>query len=144
MSEKDLPLTVSGPPDDPRFIPLLSSTMFVVDADSFARQMLWKEFHTEHDWESESLGMIRVVGEFAGVPTWVEFFWVTIDGQRVMFYTPISEVVHHGLVEKWLRLHCNPTWDGGTRRAHCDAMNFHHCLDAIEEANKVAAGTATP
>ena len=29
---------------------------------------------------------------------------------------------------------CIPKWDNGTRFARTDAMNFHHCLEAIRES----------
>ena len=37
---------------------------------------------------------------------------------------------------KWLTENFSGTWDGGTRRAWCDASNFHLCVNAIRDKQK--------
>lgn len=131
---------------DPRF----TNTMFVVEADSFAHQELWvkhsRESHESgfgparpigrpREWRQDSRGFMAQVGGFGGMPVNAVCSWATIDGQLVMFYYGCSMVTHSEMIEKWIEARCNPRWDGGRRLARCDAMNFHHCLDAIDEKN---------
>lgn len=122
---------IAGPDEDQRF----RRTMFVVEADSFSVHQLWKENHESHDWRQDCSGLWLAIGRYHGTPLYASFQWATIDGQLVLFYEPTSALQHYWILDRWLERHCNPRWDRGTRRAHCDAMNFHHCLDAIREAN---------
>ena len=116
---------------DPRF----SETVFVVEATSFERMMLWAENDRRKRvrWEADGHGWLLQVGELGGMPVSVSFVWARLNGYRVVFCEATSQVVDHRQVEAWLEANCNPRWDGGTRRAHCDAMNFHHCLSHIRE-----------
>ena len=137
---------------DPRF----ARTMFVVEADSFSRHMLWlheskeardagygpaKPGHPPQVWEQDSGGIYVEVGMFGKMPICIDCFWTKIDGQLVLFYDACSMVTHARIVDDWLKANCNPTWDGGKRPARCNAMNFHHCLDAIAERNNPRALT---
>lgn len=99
-----------------------------------------KEYEKERrqhrvDWKQVGDGFARQVGTIAGYPVMVTLFWAVLDGQMIMFYDSGSRVTDHTMVEEWLKKRCNPRYDGGTRRAHCDAMNFSHCLSAVREAN---------
>lgn len=129
---------------DPRF----AETMFVVEADDFARHMLWVCHSREsikagyaprdsspHDWVQHGDGRFVQVGSFGGMPVNISVFWSTIDGQLVLFYDMCSMVTHSDMVRRWFEKHCNPKYDGGSREARCNAMNFAHCLQAIEEKN---------
>jgi hypothetical protein len=115
---------------DPRF----AATEFVVEADDFSRRALWAENETldtgrSLHWEDDPAGLAIVLGEVAGLPVNVSFVWARLDGHLVLFYSAVSLVTHRGIVERWLLRHCHPKWDGGTRSAHCDALNFHLCRE---------------
>jgi hypothetical protein len=81
------------------------------------------------DWEDDPRGLALVLGEVAGMPVNVSFSWGRLNGFLVLFYDAVSLVVDRGMVDRWLLKHCNPKWDHGRRRAHCDAMNFHLCRE---------------
>jgi len=128
---------------DPRF----EDTVFVVEANGYERLSLWTKHchqgsveytsgppYKRYKWEQDNHGIWYQIGELAGLPICVSFFWNKIDGHRVLFYECTSRVYDLQVIDGWLKAHCNPTWDGN-RRAHCDAMNFHHCLDAIDDLN---------
>jgi hypothetical protein len=130
---------------DPRF----ADTFFVVEADTFAQHALWRQHAKDAPqnandqsqkvaWRSDSLGVLLTLGELDGRPVCVSFTWATLNGKRVLFYNATSEVVDHKLVGEWLQAHCNPKWDNGQRRAHCDAQNFHHCLHALHEVAELS------
>ena len=128
---------------DPRF----ADTIFVVEANSFELHMLWSMHshdgsientcvpYRRYEWEPDCFGSTVKVGEIGGKDILITFFWNTIDGHRVAFYERCSWCIDFYQVETCLLENCNPKWDGN-RRAHCNAMNFHHCLDAIDELNK--------
>lgn len=122
------------PEDDKRF----KSTVFCVEADSFARYALWKE-QKEHNktvrWEQDSIGISPRIGEYAGYPIALEICWVKINGRLVLFYEQCSQFQFHPLSEEWLKLRCDPKWDNGTRSAFTDANNFHHVLHHIRDLN---------
>lgn len=114
----------------------LSNSIFVVEADSYGQFALWKEFHEEVEWEEDSRGFWQQVGEVAGMPVCISVNFAKIYGQQICFYYGSSMVTHHGMIEDWIMEKCgHPKYDSGHRRAHCDAMNFWHCVSACEEAS---------
>jgi len=127
-------------------------TRFLVEADGFARQELWRQHSREaratglvqaaalpRDWQQDLDGRVVQVGTFGLAPVNVLCTWATIDGQLVLFWDGISEVVHHGLIEHWFQRYCPTAYD---RR--CDAQNFHNCIQDIVEANAQAATPPEP
>ncbi|MFZ2048766.1 MAG: hypothetical protein WAV25_00465 [Minisyncoccia bacterium] len=128
-----------SPPDDPRF----KETFFLVEATHFERMCLGKRDEWE-GWEEQSSGYICQVGTLARRPVTVGVSWARIKGKLVGFWEAESQVVDYAMIEKWLDKYWSPPkWDGGTRNARCNAMNFHHCIHAIREANEAELSTAT-
>jgi len=120
--------------DDPRF----AECVFAVEADSFAHHQLWADwFHKKRhpngieSWEQTSPGHIWEIGKLAGHPVCVSVQWDRINGRIVAFYYACSRVVDHALVEEWTHKHFKARWDGGSRWAQTDAMNFHLCVHAL-------------
>lgn len=115
---------------DPRF----GLTKFIVEATSYEMHSLWGRYHTKLKWEQDPSGCVYQTGELEEHPVCTSFFWAKINGQLVLFYESQSQVVDHAQVERWIEKHCKPPkWNG--RTSQCDAMNFHHCLHAIDEMN---------
>lgn len=120
---------------------LTQAAKFVVQASSFEHQKLWEYWGNPPErarvhWVAQSRGWLLEVGSLDGRPICLGISGALINNQAVLFYDATSEVVDWVQVELWFREHCWPTWDHGTRRAHCDAMNFHHCVLATEEIVK--------
>ena len=121
----------------------LTRTLFIVEASSFEQLCLWSEHaadsasrrFTPRQWEQLNPGWSVTVGNIGARPVCLSANWARIDGQLVMFWEATSEVVDYAQIKKWLSRHFNGKWDHGTRDATADAMNFHHCLAAIDTAN---------
>jgi hypothetical protein len=115
----------------------LKNSIFVVEADSYGQFALWKEFHDQVDWEEDSRGFSQQIGEIADMPVYISVSFAKICGQQVCFYYGSSMVTHHDMLESWIMEKCGqPKYDGGHRRAHCDALNFNHCIGACEDASE--------
>lgn len=120
-------------------------TVFCVEATSYEQLALWSNHSNEsehalyrktYDWEQLNPGSLTTIGQYTRRPVCVNINYVRINGQVVMFYEPTSELVDWRMVRKWLDKEYAhvPKWDG-SRRPHCDAMNFGHCLAAIDQRN---------
>jgi hypothetical protein len=109
----------------------LSQEVFVVEATSYERHALWAKHNETVDWKAEGVGHGCKIGELDGRPVFVAFNYAKINGQLVVFYNPTSQVVDWEMVEKWIKEH----FKIGFRDGQSDAMNFGHCLNAIERAN---------
>jgi len=108
--------------------------VFVVEATHFEEHCLWKEHHEKLGWEQDCRGFMQTVGFVDKMPVTVCVHFAKILNQTICFYESPSMVTHHQMVKDWIIDQTgNPKWDSGTRRAHCDAWNFHHCIDACEE-----------
>lgn len=113
-------------------------TDFVLEANSCETLYLWRECQdNDISWVQDNSGLSVDIGEFGDMPVNISVFWNTIDGLLVLFWDPISMVVHHDMIEKWFDKNCNPMYDNGTRRARTNAMNFHHVLHAAEDRKKI-------
>lgn len=110
---------------DPRF----AMTAYVVQATSYEQLCLWKDWHRHVSWVQDNPGWGKNVGYVGGLPCVISVSWIIINGCYVMFYTDESQVVDHRMIERWLKENCNPQAEG--RRAHCDAMNFGHCMAVV-------------
>jgi len=129
-----------APPEDLRF----KETFFLVEATGCEQHFLWSEWHKRVKWEEQGMGCTGQIGTLDRRPVMLTFFWARINGKLVGFWDSTSQVVDHKMIEKWLAENCTPPkCDNGTRSAQCDAMNFHHCIHAIQEANKAGLSLAT-
>jgi len=84
------------------------------------------------DWEEDNMGFFMTIGHLDNRPVCVSFSFAKINGKRVVFYEGTSQLVDHAMIETWFEDNFYPLYDGGTRHAHCNAENFHHCLDCVE------------
>lgn len=109
--------------------PRLKDVFYCVQADSFARQMLWQEHNEKMQWEPDLRGFFIQVGTFGGKPISVEFYYATINGLKVAFYDCTSMVAHWGKIEKWMKQNV-PAMAEDDR--HCNADNFHHCIHRLK------------
>lgn len=119
----------------------LQQTKFVVEATGFEMQSLWAHHAKDSperidpnpvDWHQISPGWLVTVGELDGRPCCIDVQWCELNGALVCFYYNSSQVVDTKQTEAWFDKHFTGTYGGG-RRAMSNAMNFHHCLHAIEE-----------
>ena len=117
----------------------LKNTFFVVEATSFEKHCLWRNFAHNSDslfiknysfkWEQMDGWMIRL-GTLDNRPVNLDVSWVKINDQLVMFWDQCSQVTDYVMTEKWIDKHFKKNYDYKT-----DANNFHHCLHAIERLN---------
>lgn len=133
---------------DTSFADKARAALYHVEADSFARHALWCDHSTRSLWPPRhgegvewsgngAHGYQITVGHIGERPVCVSLTIDEIGGQTVLFYTAISQVVDHKMIEEWFAANLPaPRRDGGARRAHCDAMNFADCLHAIADAAK--------
>lgn len=123
---------------------LLRDAVFVVEASSYERQNLWERFAKEAadlspssspriDWNDCGHGWVIEVGTLDNRPVVMSIFGSLLNGKPVVFYDVHSQVVDWAQIEAWFKENCWPKWDNNSRRAHCDAMNFHHCYEVVKQ-----------
>lgn len=119
---------------------LFKDVVFLVEANSNEQHLLWERYHYKpiypdtyvKSWEQISMGHGIHIGSIDERPIVVSIMYAILNGKRVMFYYGVSQLVDHKMIEDWLTMYTHDIkWDNGSRWAHCDATNFHHCLDAI-------------
>lgn len=124
----------------------LNQTLFIVEATEFEQHVLWSDHSSRSkfrrfphfptlNWEEISPGWIVTVGHSHRRPICISVSWARIEGHLIMFYHGCSQLVDSIKIAKWLDKNFKGKWDRGTCRAACDVNNFHHCLQAIREAN---------
>jgi hypothetical protein len=121
---------------------LFEGVEFLVEASDYEKQTLWERYYYKpfnpeavvKDWQQVSMGHGITIGHLGDRPVCVSIFYAILDGHKVMFYDATSQVVDHAMIDEWLKHHTleKVRWDNGTRWAHTNAMNFHHCLHYIQ------------
>lgn len=134
---------------DAKFAERARSAIYHIEASNAERHFLWCDHSTRSPRPTEytvewsgigAHGYLMTVGHVGELPVCVSLTLDEIAGKPVLFYEPTSRVVDHQMIEEWFAANLPvPKCDGGTRRAHCDAMNFAHCLHAIADAERQAA-----
>lgn len=124
----------------------LALSIFLVEASPAEYMSLWVNHSHESwerpkgrtvlKWESLSDGRCVQVGSIDKRPINVSLRWAWLDGQLVSFWYGSSPLVDYNMIEEWLGKHFTRRYDRNTRRAVCDASNFHHCLGALQEHNE--------
>lgn len=120
----------------------LRAVIFCVEATAYESLALWRESAADSGaplianpvrWRQVNPGRLITLGRLDDMPVTLEVTFVNINNCLVLFYNSPSVVTDARMVEKWLDGNVKPpTWGGG-RAARCDAMNFHHCLQALDE-----------
>jgi hypothetical protein len=106
-----------------------SDCEYLIEANSFEVLALWKEWHVAVPWKEDGSGFMFKVGSLGGRPVMLSFSFAHINGHRVAFYDSPSQVVDHKKIDNFLRKNFAVTHEG--RWAHCDAMNFGHCISCV-------------
>lgn len=125
-------------PEDP-LVERLAGTVFIVEANSFEKLCLWKEWKDRLPWREDLSGNLVTIGHVQGRPIVVSLFWANLNGQKVMFTELTSQLADYKLLDAWLDANCAPRYDSGLRSARCNAMNFHLCAHAVLEAQQSTA-----
>lgn len=119
--------------------------VFLVEATHTEKHFIWEQYYYNpspkfgrviNSWEDEMMGHCLILGTIDNRPIAVTFYYAKILGKRVMFYEGTSQLVDHEMIKSWLKHFTldKVRWDGNTRWAHCDAMNFHLCVQALKES----------
>jgi hypothetical protein len=132
----------------------MSKVKFFIEADSFAQHELWGKWandalkfmgkHPDHellDWQQDHSGFSLTIDEIKykreTFPIVVSCSFATLNGQYVCFYYGCSMLVHHEIIEDFLKTNWPVKYDKGTRLAFTNASNFHNCAHFCqEERNK--------
>jgi hypothetical protein len=104
----------------------LMSAAAVVEADSFAQQMLWERWNERIEWESESLGHGLHIGKVDDRPVYVSFSYAKIKGETVVFWYATSQVVDYKMIEDWIKPKTH------SYSTSTDAMNFGNAIIHID------------
>lgn len=114
---------------------LLAETVFAVEASGFEKGILWERSHSKMKW-GDSQGWLLTLGMVAGSPVCISVFFHQLDGHTVLFFHDTSQVVDHKLISDWLKKHVAAMQKDPHN--HCDAQNFHHCVNALQRLNAPA------
>ncbi len=105
----------------------LEGVVGIVEANSFEKMCLWKENQDQmkYEWKENNLGYLPTIGELAGMPVVLSLFTADVNGHKLLFYHPTSQVVDWRQIEAWLQLNLPKTAfreNGYPNKT--DAMNF--------------------
>lgn len=106
----------------------LKGVVGVVEATSFEYHQLWKEWDDKDSWFTNLSGFGQVIGHLDSRPVFLSLRTAIIEGQKVLFIEPTSEVVDWKLIDTWLLVNLPETAMIDKRINRTDAMNFINIL----------------
>lgn len=115
----------------------MRQSVYAIEGDSGACQMLWQLCHNEkafqslgvNSWKKHLMGGMVQIGVFGDMPVTIEFHFATINGQMIMFFNCCSMVTHSGMVDAWFEKFL-------PNLKTTNMMNYHHAFHAIRAANE--------
>ena len=79
----------------------LRGVVGVVEANSFEKHMLWKDRGTDV-WEGYCEGYLETVGHINKRPVCLSILVDVVNGHRLLFIEPTSQLVDHKMIDAWL------------------------------------------
>ena len=120
---------------DDEIVRFMEGVIGCVEANSFEQHCLWKENHymedgnrSKREWKDNSSGTGETVGYVDERPVSISLRTAIIDGQKILFYYPTSNVIDHKMICEWLLLNLPDTAKGNYPGGYntTDATNFHN------------------
>jgi len=114
--------------------PKLEEVEFAIEASHEEWSGIIDRYHERwKSWQQYSTGLVQTItkAKFRGklYPICVEFTFWKLDGHLFCHYEGSSMLVHHGLVEEYVKKMC-PKVDWYS--AHSNATNFHNPQSELE------------
>ena len=97
--------------------------------------------HTRVNWEQISSGFMVTIGQIKKMPVCIRFRFAFINGKKICFYECTSRMADRTMIEDWLISRFQLTNDNYTRWNHVDAMNFHNCVNSLDDLDKKPRNT---
>ncbi|QNG62650.1 hypothetical protein B1VFA_049 [Rhizobium phage B1VFA] len=113
----------------------LEGVVGVVEANSFETMCLWERWKANgKSWVSTGHGYGPTVGRLADMPVCISILTATVEGQKILFIDPMSQVVDHRMIEAWLKENVPSALRKDGYLNKTDAMNFSNVLASAKEA----------
>lgn len=110
----------------------LEGVVGVVEANSYESLCLWQKYHESRSWNSGTFGYGVTVGTIGDMSVCLSLLATVIDGHKILFYHPTSQVVDHRMVREWLGTYMpKSAWEGDWLN-HADAQNLCNVLFAAD------------
>nr|QBK87364.1 MAG: hypothetical protein LCMAC201_02740 [Marseillevirus LCMAC201] len=110
-----------------------TTTEYFIEATSFEQRVLLYQnelLDEKYTVEVENLGIGSTIGYLAKRPVYLNFSWAKINGHRICFYNPTSQVVDWVMTTDFLSKQF-PVY----REHHTDANGFVRVLGYIKRAS---------
>lgn len=112
---------------DKHMTEFLEGVIGVIEANSFEKLCLWQERGSKAAWKENPAGYSEVIGYLDDMPVCISLFTITVDGHKLLFFDPTSQVVDHRMIDQWLEENLPKSafkTDGWINKTN--AMNFHN------------------
>jgi hypothetical protein len=109
----------------------------IVEANSFETMCLWQRWKDNgKSWVSTGHGYGPKVGTYGDMPVCISLLTAMVEGQKILFVDPTSQVTDHRLIEAWLKANVPSALRKDGYLNKTDAMNF---ANAVSTAKELAA-----
>ena len=113
---------------------LFEGVFYVVEATDREQLALWSDWFyrpVSHIskiklWNCLQSGKLITIGELYDRPIVLQIDYAILNGKRIVFYSPCSELVDYKMIDEWFDAH-RTTWN------KTNASNFAHCVAAVSK-----------
>jgi hypothetical protein len=116
----------------------LSEVVYLAEASPYEMQALHSHWSLTETWDTDPQGFVAQIGELGPHAVRLNVVLATINGRRVAFWDPASQVFDYVMAEAWLKEQCTSP-EVGADVPDTNATNFAHCIHAIHDMNEPLA-----
>ncbi len=120
--------------NDNDYSELFKDVFYIILATHNEHFHLWEKLSKESvhhyrgfpmiEWKQVYQGQSVTIGKLDNRPIVLSIDYGYLNGKKILFYDAISQVVDLKMVDEWIEKHSNGI-------PHCDAANYHNCLNSI-------------
>lgn len=115
----------------------LEDVQGMVEATSFEKYCLWKDYHESYQWIEGRAGFGQTVGYFSvdvdgeeeKYPVVISLLIDVVNVKKILFYEATSVIVDWNAIDAWFKKHMpKSAFLADGRLNKTDAMNFHNII----------------
>lgn len=119
-------------------IDYFKDVVFIIGCSSAEKRLLQDKWESTTSWYNLFDAFYHTVGKLNGHSVEVRISYVELNQRKIAFVCPSGNFIDKAMIEKWIQNKTGHTirWDNKRLWAYTHALNFYHCIRAVQLLNE--------